>query len=248
MLLHKSPTSGEKRASNSSESMKHEELTVARDFVENLLKESLRKLVEDDTDSDIFVRWELGACWIQHLQDQNNAEKDKKQGGEKDKKQSTEKSTKETRIEGLGKPLKVLKNSKKIADASDNGSLSDRKLTDEVGGGESKKANLPSGQSEGESKATGNESRLRELLSETAFMRLKESETGLHLKVITIVMIAFVFYGIKYIIIAMIGFLLYGIRYIIARPSDLVDYREPFNCKQKYLALILEIWLQISFV
>ncbi|RVW23553.1 Zinc finger BED domain-containing protein RICESLEEPER 2 [Vitis vinifera] len=55
-------------------------------------------------------RWELGACWIQHLQDQNNTEKDKKP--------STAKTKNEMKVEGLGTPLRSLKNNKKNLDGN----------------------------------------------------------------------------------------------------------------------------------
>ncbi|KAG1335034.1 protein TSS [Cocos nucifera] len=183
MLLHKNHTSGDKRTLNQSQSSKQEELTAAQAFVEKLLDESLVKLEEEKTSSNIFMRWELGACWIQHLQDQNNAEKEKKQTGEKDKKQSGEKAKSETRVEGLGKPLKVLKNLKKKADSSEQGSSSlDKKSSDELVGGESQNANLPFVDPQGDGKASENGCTLKDLLPDPAFTRLKESETGLHLK------------------------------------------------------------------
>ncbi|GMH24229.1 hypothetical protein Nepgr_026072 [Nepenthes gracilis] len=43
-------------------------------IVENLLEESLVKLQEEKVEADNFVRWELRACWLQHLQDQKNSE------------------------------------------------------------------------------------------------------------------------------------------------------------------------------
>lgn len=169
---------------NQSQSSKQEELTAAQAFVEKLLDESLAKLEEEKASSNIFMRWELGACWIQHLQDQKNAEKEKKQTGEKDKKQSGEKAKSETRVEGLGKPLKILKNLKKKADSSEHGSLSpDKKLFNEFIGGESQNANLPFVEPLGDGKASENGCTLKDLLPDPAFTRLKESEMGLHLKV-----------------------------------------------------------------
>ncbi|XP_073110528.1 protein REDUCED CHLOROPLAST COVERAGE 1 isoform X2 [Elaeis guineensis] len=183
MLLHNNCTSGDKRMLNQSQSSKQEELTAAQAFVEKLLDESLVKLEEEKSSSSIFMRWELGACWIQHLQDQNNVEKEKKQTGEKDKKQSGEKAKSETRVEGLGKPLKVLKNLKKKADSSGQGSFSlDKKSSDEFVGGESQNANLPFVEPRGDGKASENGCTLKDLLLDPAFTRLKESETGLHLK------------------------------------------------------------------
>ena len=74
------------------------------------MEKSLAKLQEEEVKGDIFVRWELGANWMQHLQDQKNTEKDKKP--------SSEKPPKEMKVEGLGTPLRSLKNSKKNSDGS----------------------------------------------------------------------------------------------------------------------------------
>ncbi|GMH19117.1 hypothetical protein Nepgr_020958 [Nepenthes gracilis] len=61
-------------------------------------------LQEEKVEADNFVRWELGACWLQHLQDQKNSEKDKKP--------SIEKAKSEMRVQGLGTSLRSLKNKK----------------------------------------------------------------------------------------------------------------------------------------
>ncbi|KVH89028.1 hypothetical protein Ccrd_008986 [Cynara cardunculus var. scolymus] len=87
-----------------------EELSTSRYFVEKLLKESLTKLQEECVQADTFTRWELGACWIQHLQDQKKSEKDKKV--------STDKVKNELKVEGLGTPLRSLKNRKKDLEGS----------------------------------------------------------------------------------------------------------------------------------
>jgi protein TIF31 len=165
MLLHKN--NGEKRSPSGAQIPKNDELTTAQAFVENLLRESLKRLESEATDLNSFTRWELGACWIQHLQDQNNTEKEKKNvKAEKDKKKSTsEKVPKETKVEGLGKPLKALKNSKHVVtEANEKGSNEGDSL-------------------KGKEEMRENEL-LKSLLNESAFTRLKESETGLHTKVI----------------------------------------------------------------
>lgn len=183
MLLHKNPTPDHKRSSNHSQSSKSEELPGAQAFIEKLLKQSLAKLEDEETDGTILMRWELGACWIQHLQDQNNTEKDKKHVGEKDKKHVGEKARSETKVEGLGKPLKVLKNPKTKSDNSNQSPSSvDKISSDEVIGGEAQIDKLLSAESHGEIKGTEDELPLKGLLPGPAFMRLKDSETGLHLK------------------------------------------------------------------
>lgn len=174
MLLNEANSTGEKKISSLSQNHRHEELTTAQTFVEKLLKESLQKLEEEENEKQSFMRWELGACWVQHLQDQKNSDKDKKQGGEKDKKKTADKSLKETKIEGLGKPLKALKNSKNAGTADTGSSLGTKSSA------ESQK-DKPIEQ--GESNSSENENLLKDLLPESAFTRLKESETGLHQKV-----------------------------------------------------------------
>ncbi|KAK1561123.1 hypothetical protein Q3G72_034740 [Acer saccharum] len=164
LLLHKTSLDHNKPAMHL-QSSEHEELNASQAFVERLLEESIAKLEEEELEQDRFVRWELGACWIQHLQDQKNAEKDKKP--------SHEKAKNEMKVEGLGTPLRSLKNNKKKMD-----------LKSRVDGvtGESENASSASIGSQLETSAKDNELALKEMLSDAAFARLKESETGLHLK------------------------------------------------------------------
>ncbi|KAL5196893.1 hypothetical protein ABZP36_000405 [Zizania latifolia] len=184
MLLNETNSTGEKKILNFPQNHKQEDLTAAHIFVENLLKESLQKLEVEEANKQSFMRWELGACWVQHLQDQKNSDKDKKQGGEKEKKKGVGKSAKETKIEGLGKPLKALKHSKNVVDVSDKASsLGEKSVSDGTSCAESQKVK-PSAieMHQGESNASENESLLKDLLSDSAFTRLKDSETGLHQK------------------------------------------------------------------
>ena len=152
--------------------MEQEELGAAQAFVEKLLNESLAKLEKEDTRSNHFVRWELGACWIQHLQDQKNTEKDKKP--------SSEKAKSEMKVEGLGKPLKSLKSSKRQdMKTSKTQTGNDSRLD----GMTSEVNNATSCEDENETNSKENEIALRRKLSEEAFDRLKNLDTGLHCKV-----------------------------------------------------------------
>lgn len=177
MLLNEANSTGEKKISNLSPNYRQEELTVAQTFVEKLLKASLQKLEEEENEKQSFMRWELGACWVQHLQDQKKSDKDKKHGSEKDKKKAVDKSLKEPKVEGLGKPLKALKNLKHV-DTADTGSSLGTKSSSEIQKDKPSDAELP----QGESNASQNENQLKDLLPESSFTRLKESETGLHQK------------------------------------------------------------------
>ncbi|KAI8023162.1 Protein TSS [Camellia lanceoleosa] len=165
LLLPKREASELVKALPHSRTLESEERYSSQAFVERLLEKSLAKVQEEEIEGDIFVRWELGACWIQHLLDQKNTEKDKKQ--------STEKPKKETKVEGLGTPLRSLNNKKNSANL---------KSTLGVVNGKAENAMSPSLQSQLETNANENELVLRKLLSDAAFTRLKESETGLHCK------------------------------------------------------------------
>lgn len=153
-----------------------EELGASQGFVEGLIKESLAQLEEEELNLDNFVRWELGACWIQHLQDQNNTDKDKKP--------SVEKAKNKMKVEGLGKPLKALKNNKKKSDLN-NSKLESETSSHGCVNGEAENTLLPSIESQNEAKAAENELVLKGMLPEAAFSRLKESGTGLHCKVMS---------------------------------------------------------------
>lgn len=171
MLLHRKRSSEQSRTLPHSHNSECEELDAAHAFVKKVLEESLAKIQEEESDPDILMRWELGACWIQHLQDQITAEKEKKPSGD------TAKS--KQKVEGLGKPLKVLKNRMKKVDAATN----QKTLSDDGKPADEASAKLSSLESQGESEAAENELVLKNLLTGPAFTRLKESETGLHRKV-----------------------------------------------------------------
>ncbi|CAA7408604.1 unnamed protein product [Spirodela intermedia] len=181
LLLHKKH-SEHNRGSSNSQSSKYEDIRLAHAFVEGVLTESLTKLETEKVNQDSFMRWELGACWIQHLQDQKNGDKDKKQTGEKDRKQNAEKIGLESKVEGLGKPLRFLKNSKKKLQSDEGKDLSMASSSDQCVIGEMQNVHLHGAGSPSETSAYENEQELKKLLSEAAFIRLKESETGLHQK------------------------------------------------------------------
>ncbi|KAJ4952098.1 hypothetical protein NE237_028930 [Protea cynaroides] len=169
LLLHKCPTPEQNRTSRS-QNLEREELISAQSFAKRVLEESLAELQEEGVEQDIFVRWELGACWIQYLQDQINAEKDKKP--------SSEKAKSEAKVEGLGKPLKLLKNHKKSDERKQKMQSEDRKSPADGSSTEAENSQLASA----ESKADENELVLKRMLSSSDFTRLKESATGLHRK------------------------------------------------------------------
>ncbi|ESR40646.1 protein TSS [Citrus sinensis] len=142
-----------------------------RSLVRRVIKQSLAKLELEPTASERSIRWELGSCWVQHLQ-----------------KQETTTDTKSTRsgddiktehaVKGLGKQFKFLKKrenrpnlvgSINEANENDNGPSSMN-----VGGNGRQQSN-------GELNC---EMELKKLISEESFLRLKETGTGLHSKVV----------------------------------------------------------------
>lgn len=175
-LLHKSSPEQNKKTPQQQD----DELTSSRDFVSKMLEGSIVKLEEEEIDRESIMRWELGACWIQHLQDQKNTEKDKKQ--------TSEKSKNELKVEGLGKPLKSLNSSKKKTDVSSpkTTQTSVSSQVDVVSSEADNSATTASLQSDAEKNAQENVLVLKNLLSDAAFTRLKESDTGLHQKVLTL--------------------------------------------------------------
>ncbi|XP_056174270.1 protein REDUCED CHLOROPLAST COVERAGE 1 [Syzygium oleosum] len=171
LLLHKSVAPENNKHVQQLHPSEHDELSASESIVERLLEDSLGELEKKDEKRDQFVRWELGACWIQHLQDQNNSEKDKKVSTEKAKTKN------EMKVEGLGTPLRSLKNNKKNPLKMENSSSKANCVA-----GEAENAISPSTETELESMMKENELALKTMMSDAAFGRLKESETGLHRK------------------------------------------------------------------
>lgn len=163
LLLHKGAPSENQKFIMQSEVSESQRLNASQAFVKNLLEESISKLQEEHVKKDNFVRWELGACWIQHLQDQKNTEKDKKP--------SVQNVKNEMKVEGLGTPLRSLKNKKQEGTSqlpSDNSNGADPVP--------------PSTETQPGTSPSDNELALKRILSDAAFTRLKESDTGLHQK------------------------------------------------------------------
>ncbi|GAB2271810.1 hypothetical protein Dimus_006641 [Dionaea muscipula] len=169
LLLHKGATAEDHNSVVQIQGSENKKLSASQAFVEKLLKDSLMKLQEEKVQllqQDNFIRWELGACWIQHLQDQKN--------NEKDKKPSPDKSKTEMKVQGLGTPLRSLKskNAKGTVPPESESSKSPGSVNSAVS----------STGSALETAINEDELPLRTVLSDAAFARLKESETGLHQK------------------------------------------------------------------
>lgn len=161
MLLHK--CGGIQR----SHSTDFEDLKSARSSIRKVLRDSLNKLQGEATKPKNPIRWELGACWVQHLQNQASGKTEPK------KKEETKV---EQIVKGLGKQFGQLKEIKKKMDEKSGKIDPGKENTGSVG---IDKVDVVNNAAQKEDK----ENVLQKLLPEAAYLHLKESETGLHLKV-----------------------------------------------------------------
>ncbi|XP_024008613.1 protein TSS isoform X2 [Eutrema salsugineum] len=164
--LHRSRSVG-KSGGNQPSQFDSDDLESFRCIVQELVKINVKKLEEKGAFSERSIRWELGSVWIQHLQKKEKPMENV--CGKPAMNGETEPS-----IKGLGKQFKVLKNK--------------NKKSENVSTGKEKEENISLCELDGEAylgqKSIDQhfESELKELLSEEAFSRLKESGTDLHLK------------------------------------------------------------------
>ncbi|RLM79134.1 protein TSS [Panicum miliaceum] len=165
MLLHKScaQSSGGVQRLQSCDPQDNE---TTQNFVRKILTDSLQKLESEAPMVTRPIRWELGACWVQHLQSQASEKTETKKSDE----------TKDVpTVKGLGKQFGQLKEiKKKTDDKSGKGSYAK----------ENSSPNTDNAHTDNTTSAKEDkEAVLQGLLPEAAFQRLKESETGLHAKV-----------------------------------------------------------------
>ncbi|XVE98631.1 hypothetical protein REPUB_Repub03eG0123200 [Reevesia pubescens] len=104
MLLHKSTTPA---STQRSQSVDFDNLHSARASVRRVLEDSLPKLQNEPSNISRSIRWELGACWVQHLQNQASGKTESKKN---------EDVKPEPAVKGLGKPGALLKEIKKKTD------------------------------------------------------------------------------------------------------------------------------------
>ncbi|KAF9611989.1 hypothetical protein IFM89_037272 [Coptis chinensis] len=124
----------------------------------------------------VLDKWELGACWVQHLQNHAPEKTDAKK---------TEEAKVDPTVKGLGKHGDLLKEIKKKTDEK---SLNAEQGRDNVStNGPNPRGKLESiDDKELEKKELEKEMMLRKLLPEAALLRVKDSGTGFHLKVCTV--------------------------------------------------------------
>ncbi|XP_051150237.1 protein REDUCED CHLOROPLAST COVERAGE 2 [Andrographis paniculata] len=159
MLLHKSTVPQASSPCQRSRSADVEESSTTSPLVRQVLSESLKKLQAEESNPTKLIRWELGACWVQHLQNQASGKGDSKKNDE---------AIAEP-VKGLGKHG-LLKDFKKMSNTLKNKNDQNK---EEPNSSEAKKEL---------DKDKETEIVWRKLLPEASYLRLRESETGLHLK------------------------------------------------------------------
>ncbi|WOH06933.1 hypothetical protein DCAR_0626362 [Daucus carota subsp. sativus] len=168
MLLHKPSTPQSSGAYQKSQTTDGEDLHFATSLIRKVLEESLLKLQEEGLKETKSIRWELGACWVQHLQNPVSGKSESKK---------TEESKVEAAVKGLGKNGGLLKDIKKKLDEK-NSKTEQGKEANSLDLQKSSGNN----QKESEKQDEEKENMWKKLLPEASYLRLKESETGLHLK------------------------------------------------------------------
>ncbi|XP_024533176.1 protein TSS isoform X2 [Selaginella moellendorffii] len=143
-----------------------EEVRKSRDVLQRIMAESLKGLQNESDRTDGFIRWELGACWVQHLQTQANSEKADAKGSNKQdpKKKTNEKLVDKKTVLEKTKPLDSLRDHVSDSQESSSASLEKPKEVDPL--------------------KVQSEAHLKSLLGDAAFTRLKESDIGLHSKTV----------------------------------------------------------------
>ncbi|KAK4837938.1 hypothetical protein QYF36_009678 [Acer negundo] len=143
---------------------------ASKSLVRRVIKQSLTKL-EGGPDASVRpIRWELGSCWIQHLQKQETSSDVNSRSGIVNETDHA--------VKGLGKQFKFLKmrdNKPNIVNSTNEKEENDT---------EPSSVSVGSNVGEENNSELNNKTELKELISEEEFLRLKETGTGLHLKAV----------------------------------------------------------------
>ncbi|KAE9608329.1 hypothetical protein Lal_00025831 [Lupinus albus] len=170
ILLHKSSTPQSSNATQRIQSTDFEYSRYSQSTVRKVLEQSLLKLKEEPTRHSKSIRWELGACWVQHLQNQATCKNETKKA---------EEAKLEPSVKGLGRQGGLLKELKKNIDTK-NSKVEQGKDISTCTGVELNKSDAT--QEELKRQNEEKEIMWRKLLPDAAYTRLKESKSGLHLK------------------------------------------------------------------
>ncbi|GAB4842106.1 hypothetical protein Ancab_012064 [Ancistrocladus abbreviatus] len=169
ILLHK-----EHNAESSGEHLSSfcqiDDLENLRCQVQQIISNSLTELEKEVLEAEAPIRWELASCWVQHLQTQDSSSDNISKGAENDT---------ETTVKGLGKEFKLLKKREKKSSSMCGSDGKEERDPQSCSLNVDKRA-------PGDSELIGitSDAELQKLLPEEAFLRLKESGTGLHLKTV----------------------------------------------------------------
>ncbi|XP_065865568.1 protein REDUCED CHLOROPLAST COVERAGE 3 [Euphorbia lathyris] len=145
-----------------------DDLEASRCLVRQVIKESLTKLEKTAISPERSIRWELGSCWLQHLQKQETPT-------DADSKTSEKLTATEQAVKGLGKEFKFLKKRDKKPGVIDT-------LENEESSIDPCRLSMKTDEGQHSIVESNNENELKEFISQEAFSRLKETGTGLHLK------------------------------------------------------------------
>lgn len=144
---------------------------MAKSLVRKVFEDSLKKLEAEPSRNAKPIRWELGACWVQHLQNQASNKSESKK---------TEDAKPEPPVKGLGKQGALLKEIKRKIDVKANKAEQGKESLANTIDTENKSETEDQKELE---KQNEMEKMWKDLVPEAAYQRLKESETGFHLKV-----------------------------------------------------------------
>ncbi|KAG5000872.1 hypothetical protein JHK87_021944 [Glycine soja] len=167
VLLHKS--GAETLEGTLSSLSNSDDLDASKVLVKKVVQECMEKIKGEPSASKRSIRWELGSCWIQHLQKHetstDSSSKNKEDGKDVDQ-----------AVKGLGKQFKLLKRREKKSNNLDGADFKEQN--------DSRLANMDdvADKVEPNNDDLSNSNELEKLLSEESFLRLKESGTGLHTK------------------------------------------------------------------
>lgn len=138
---------------------------TSRCLVQKVIKDSLTVLDSSPAVAESCIRWELGSCWVQHLQKQETPTDNNSASHKDDNKV-------EPVVKGLGKQFKLLKKREKKIDGASG--------KDEEDYSESSSLNM---ENMAEIDICQSNSELLKFVPGEAFVRLKETGIGLHTKV-----------------------------------------------------------------
>eukprot|EP00897_Mesotaenium_endlicherianum_P009525 jgi/Mesen1/8600/ME000005S08562 len=170
-------------------------LEQAEGFVTRILTESLGQLEKEEAGVDPFLRWELGACWLQHLQNPPTSS-GKGEGGdtiEEGKATANDNIPGKSRPDGEADGAAAATATAPAADSEAKAAVGDSSIASNLeadvedgGAGVELRADVHEGESKAEEEGGGAlpeaQAALRDMLGAEAFQRLKDSKTGLHEK------------------------------------------------------------------